>query len=271
MLVDAALRDNSTFAHGRNRVAHGLLVGLPVTQLLDYGCGQAKFAIAAATELGLKVHACDINADLIHDLKGRNGASIDFFAVSDSEPTLPLEDGQVSTVTCCDVLEHMPPASRVPALREMRRVLADDGALVVTTPHKGLLSAVDPQNAKYYFPRTHKLVFSLFKGRDKYQRRYGGQRFDNLPRSARQHAHFSARELSEMLTAAGFRVEEVRYYTLIYPLVKTLLWFAESVAGRVWGADRLTALCWKVYVWDADLEPGKLAGFIGIRARKSYQ
>jgi hypothetical protein len=153
----------------------------------------------------------------------------------------------------------------------MRRVLADDGALIVTTPHKGLLSAADPENAKYYFPRTHKLVFSLFKGRDKYRTRYGGQRFGNFSSGARRHVHFSTGELSDTLTAAGFRVEEVRYYTLIYPLIRTLLWLAEGLAGRVWGADRVRDLCWTVYTWDADLEPGKLASSIGIRARKSYQ
>jgi ubiquinone/menaquinone biosynthesis C-methylase UbiE len=240
-----------------------------VTQLLDYGCGNAEFALAAATELGLNVHACDIDADLIDDLSDRYGASVGFFAVSDSEPTLPFEDGQVSTVTCCEVLEHMPAASRDTTLRELRRVLAEGGVLIVTTPHKGLLSAADPENAKYYFPRTHRLVFSLLKGRDKYQQRYGGQRFGNFSSGARRHLHFSARELAEILSAAGFRVEEVRYYTLIYPLARTLLWFAESLPGRVWGAARLKALSWAIYVWDADLEPGKLAGSIAIRARKS--
>jgi ubiquinone/menaquinone biosynthesis C-methylase UbiE len=240
-----------------------------VTQLLDYGCGHAGFAVAAATELGLKVHGCDINADLIDDLRGRYGPSINFFTVSDSEPRLPLEDGQVSTVTCCDALEHMPAALRVTALREMRRVLADDGVLVVTTPHKGLLSAADPQNVKYHFPRIHRFVYTAFKGRDKYERRYGGQRFGGFSSGARRHAHFSARQLSEMLREAGFTVEQIRYYTLLYPLVKTVLWFAESAAGRVYGARRLRALCWRVYLWDADLEPGRLSSSIGIRARKS--
>jgi ubiquinone/menaquinone biosynthesis C-methylase UbiE len=269
VMEDAALRDVGPFAHGRNRVVHGLLAGIRMTQLLDYGCGQAGFAIAAASELGVKVHACDIRADLVARLKDRNGAGVNFFAVSDSDPVLPLEDGQVTAVTCCDVLEHMPPASRAAALREMRRVLSDGGALVVTTPHKGLLSAADPENVKYYFPRAHRLAFSLLKGRDKYQTRYGGERFGNFSSGARRHLHFSTEELSGMLTEAGFRVEEVRYYTLAYPFVKTLLWFAESLAGRVRGARRVRALCWRMYLWDADLEPGKLAGSIGIRATKT--
>ena len=67
---------------------------------------------------------------------------------------------------------------------------------------------------------------------------------------------------------AGFRTEQVRYFTLIYPLARTALWFAEALAGRAWGSEHLRRLCWAIYVWDADLEPGRLAGSIGIRARK---
>lgn len=172
-------------------------------------------------------------------------------------------------MTCCDVFEHMPAPLRAAALGEMRRVLADGGRLVVTTPHQGLLSLLDPENVRHYFPRVHKLVFSLVKGREKYRLRYGGQRFGNFSPGATQHVHFSERELSDELTAAGFQVEEVRYFTLVYPLVKTVLWFAESLAGRVWGADRVRALCWRIYTWDSDFEAGKLAGCIGIRARKA--
>ena len=270
MLIEAALQDNSVFTHGRNRAAHDLLVGLEVTGLLDFGCGNAPyFAVGAATELGLKVHACDIDADVVDELKDRYGARLDIFAVPESEATLRLEDGQVSAVTCLDVLEHMPPASRVTALRELRRVLADDGALIVTTPHKGLLSFIDPENVRYYLPRTHKLVYTLLRGRDAYQSVYGGERFGNFSSGARRHDHFSRRELSELLTSAGFRVEAVRFFSLIHPLVKVPLWFTEALGGRVWGADRLTALLVKIYVWDAHLEPGRLAFSIGIRARKS--
>jgi ubiquinone/menaquinone biosynthesis C-methylase UbiE len=266
--VEASLPAGSTFEHGRNRVSHRLLVGREVGQLLDYGCGNAEFALAIKRELGIGVHACDIDGELIERLREAHGDEVDFFTVSDTDPKLSLGDGQVSAVTCCDVLEHMPEPLRLAALEEMRRVLADDGALIVTTPHKGIFSALDPENAKYYFPRAHRLIFTALKGKEKYRLRYGGERFGNFSAGAMRHVHFSAAELSEILHASGFEVDEVRYFTLIYPFIKTLLWFAESLAGRVWGADRLTALCWKVYIWDADLEPGRLAGSIGIRAVK---
>jgi hypothetical protein len=108
----------------------------------------------------------------------------------------------------------------------------------------------------------------LAKGREEYERIYErSERFGNFSRGAQRHAHFSRRELADLLAAAGFRVEEVRYMRLIYPLIRTLLWLAEGLPRRIWGADRLTKLCWRVYIWDADLEPGRLGCFVAIRAR----
>lgn len=267
MLLNREARDIATFAHGRNRVTYELLARSPVTSMLDYGCGQAQFAVAAASELGLTVHACDTDRALVEQLQSHHGAIVNFFTVSESEPRMPLEDRQISAVTCCDVLEHMTPAARLTALGELRRVLADDGAIVVTTPHKGLLSALDPENAKYHFPRVHRMVYKLIKGRRKYEMRYGGERFGNFSAGMRRHEHFSARELSDVLAQAGFEVQEVRYFTLIYPLVRVALWVVESLAPHVRGLRRLNALLWRLYVWDTDLQPGRLAFCVAIRAR----
>jgi ubiquinone/menaquinone biosynthesis C-methylase UbiE len=266
MVVGVEVGRDSVFTHGRNRVTHALIAGLDVSEMLDYGCGHAKLAIAAAQELGLTVHACDVDATLIQELS-RDGNEVDFFTLAEDRPQLPLADGQMSLITCCDVIEHMPPTLRHAALREMRRVLADDGALIVTVPHKGLLSVADPENAKFYFPRLHRLLYRLMKGSEKYQRRYGGERFGNFSAGAERHLHFSRRELAQILDDAGFEVEEVRYYTLIYPLARTLLWLAEGVRGRMLGSERLLKLCWALYNWDADVEPGPLACAIAIRAR----
>jgi ubiquinone/menaquinone biosynthesis C-methylase UbiE len=269
LTVADALEPGSIFEHGRNRIAHRLLLNRKISPLLDYGCGTAEFALAFARERGVEVHACDIDEVLVERLREQHGGEAHFFAVSDEAPRLELADGQVAVVTCCDVLEHMPPQLRISALTEMRRVLADDGSLIVTTPHRGLFSLLDPENVKYHFPRAHRLIFTLLKGREEYGRRFAGERFGNFSRGAARHVHFSAEELRETLAEAGFTVEEVRYFTLVYPFAKTLLWFAESAAGRVPGARRLTAIAWRIYIWDADLEPGPLAGSIGLRASKA--
>ncbi len=262
--------ENGTFAHGRNRVTRDLLGGLRGGAVLDYGCGNARFAVAMASELGLDVYACDIDSKLIEELKQSHGPEVEFFAIPDSEPRLPIADRALLAVTCCDVLEHMPPDLRVAALLEMRRVLADDGALIVTTPHKGLLSFADPENFKFHFPKLHRYLFTFFKGRQKYMERYGGgERYGNFSAGAERHVHFSTAELSQILETTGFRVERVRYFTLIYPFIRMVLWMTESLAKRVAALEPLSTLCWHVYRWDSDVEPGKLACSIAIRATRA--
>ncbi len=252
---------------GRNGVTISLLGGQEVTEVLDYGCGNAALALALAGEFGLTVHACDIDADLIADLRRRHADAVDFFPIAEDDPRLPLGDDCVSAVTCCDVLEHMPAAVRRAALLEIHRVLRPNGVLVVTTPHKGLLAIADPENLKFRFPRLHRTVFSLVNGRQKYERIYGGDHFGNFTAGHSFHVHFSAAELTALLAEAGFEVDQVRYYRLLYPLIRAALWLSEGLVGKVPGAAPVRDACWKAYWWDAGLEPGRLANDIGVRAR----
>jgi ubiquinone/menaquinone biosynthesis C-methylase UbiE len=258
---------------GRNGVTISLLGGAAaggigeLGEVLDYGCGNAALALALAEEFGLTVHAGDVDSGLIARLRTEHGETVDFFALGEDDPRLPLADASISAATCCDVLEHMPAPLRLAALREIRRVLRPDGVLVVTTPHKGLLAVADPENFKFRFPRLHRAAYSLVNGRERYERTYGGEHFGNFSAGHEFHVHFSAAELAELLARAGFAVDQVRYYRLFYPLVRAALWFSEALVGRLPGASRLRSACWRLYRWDAGLEPGRLANDIAIRAR----
>jgi ubiquinone/menaquinone biosynthesis C-methylase UbiE len=195
-----------TLLHGRNRITRELLDS--PSNLLDYGCGDARFASAIAEHLRIQVHACDISADAVSEAEGKHG--VHPFLISEHRPRLPLEDGQLAAVTCCDVLEHMGEGERREALAEISRVLSDEGVLIVTTPHKGLFSFADPENLKFYAPRLHRIAFRALKGRKAYAQRYGTGRFGNFSDEARRHEHFSAGDLEAMLNDAGFEVDAVR-------------------------------------------------------------
>ena len=49
-------------------------------------------------------------------------------------PLLPFEDGYFAAVTLLAVVEHLDPEGLVGLLREVRRVLAPEGLVVITTP-----------------------------------------------------------------------------------------------------------------------------------------
>jgi 2-polyprenyl-3-methyl-5-hydroxy-6-metoxy-1,4-benzoquinol methylase len=63
----------------------------------------------------------------------------------------PFRDAEFTVIVLADVIEHVP---QVPAmLRELRRVLAGGGALIVTTPNKQRGSVWDTRHVKEYTAR----------------------------------------------------------------------------------------------------------------------
>jgi ubiquinone/menaquinone biosynthesis C-methylase UbiE len=270
--VVSGVTSDATRRHGRSRVAVALL-DTPGS-LLDYGCGNGKFASSVAEQLGIPVDVCDVNPAALARAEAEPGVRAHL--VSEEAPRLPMVKGQFEAVTCCDVMEHMPEAARQQSLVEIHRVLADGGALIVTVPHRGLFSFADPENFKFHLPRLHRLAYRTLKGRERYQRRYASGRFGNYSTGVQRHQHFSTDELTRILAGAGFQVETTRYFTLVYPFARIALWTAEGVHGRLGSSGRplarlsglLVRWCWRIYLWDADLECGRAACSIAVRARK---
>jgi SAM-dependent methyltransferase len=130
---------------------------LPRGRALDVPCGTGRMA-EALSRLGFAAFGGDLNA------AGHRGRAP--FCALDLERGLPYVDDAFGFVYCGDGIEHL--ENHFSVLRELARVLADDGLLVVVTPN--YLNV----ERRLRFLRTG----SLARAPKRAPRYYGGARFD---------------------------------------------------------------------------------------------
>ena len=115
----------------RDPVQRTSLAALDLTTddlLLDVGCGTGAASRAASAVTRLVV-GVDLSAEMIgRAAELASGVENVRFLIADSEQ-LPFDDGAFTAVLCSNSFHHYPDPSR--AVREMARVLASDGRLVL--------------------------------------------------------------------------------------------------------------------------------------------
>ena len=121
------------------------------TRILDVGCGDGYLTYLIAKR-NPQAHVTGIDDEesgirQANAMTARTGVSNLEFRHVPAGGT-PFRDAEFPIVVLADVIEHVP---QVPAmLRELKRVLADGGALIVTTPNKQPGSKWDPRHVKEY-------------------------------------------------------------------------------------------------------------------------
>jgi SAM-dependent methyltransferase len=145
-----------------------------VGRCLDIGCGPENRFISSWHPHGLGI-----------DVFGYEGLTEE--QVVADMTALPFDDGSFDTVTLIAALNHIPEPLRVPELREMRRVLAPGGRLVLTMGNA--LAEVT----------VHKLVHT-------YAHAFGTHEDMDGERGMEHDENFSVapREIRSLLQAAGF-------------------------------------------------------------------
>lgn len=105
--------------------AHGSAV-------LDVGCGTGDFARSAA-KAGMRVTACDISGQMLSQATDRDaGHEVEWIQLGSSWDKLPFESSSFDAVMMSSVLEYVADVGTV--MREVRRVLREDGLLFFTVP-----------------------------------------------------------------------------------------------------------------------------------------
>ncbi len=165
--------------------------------VLDCACGIGYGAFLLATRGGAsRVTGVDIAKEAIRKAKGlyRNlNLSYEIIAPS----SLPFEDKLFDTIVSFETIEHADSPKQF--LVELKRVLKEDGMLVISTPNKrfhsfGKRTPWNPFHSVEFYPKE---FLSLLKDEFSNVVFWGGQEFDSL----------------DVLTVAKKNYIEMKYYT----------------------------------------------------------
>jgi SAM-dependent methyltransferase len=115
-----------------------LVPDAPRVRVLDFGCGSGKTLHHFYDELDrFELHGCDIDGPSIRWLSDNHGAYATFFEVTGT-PGLPCPDSSFDLIYAISVFTHLV-EHWAAWLLELRRVLAPDGLLAVTTLGEGMI------------------------------------------------------------------------------------------------------------------------------------
>ena len=204
-----------------------------------FGCISTQLAVGARQVYGIDVN---YNYSAAAHSSYRNAA---FFA--GAAEAIPFADSSFDCIVMTEVLEHV--ADEPTSLAEVHRVLVSGGTLLLTVPHRGPLSFLDPENILVRLPRIHEFLYGLKWGAT------GGM----LPKT-QEHRHYSLQPLQDLL-GASFVVDEVyRSGFVVYSLATLLKLFFKT--GRPVSA--LNSLI----SWDYARQYGSISCNLALRARK---
>jgi 2-polyprenyl-3-methyl-5-hydroxy-6-metoxy-1,4-benzoquinol methylase len=158
-LIPDLQRDELIYAEhlARYRLAAQLVSG---RRVLDAGCGEGYGTRLLVAGGATSVVGVDIDEQTVAHARERYGLD---FRVSDVAE-LPFEDASFDVIVCFETIEHVADAARV--LAELRRVLANEGLLVVSTPNALEYMVENEFHAREYSPAEFdRLLASHFSER----------------------------------------------------------------------------------------------------------
>ncbi len=131
-------------------------------RILDVACGRGMYQVplAAAGRDVLGLDACESNVTLL----ATNGLRA---VLCDCVDEMPAHVGRADAVLCAEFLEHLSDGEARRLLANVRRVLRDDGVLVVTVPYREDLAqeqVVCPRCAETFHRHGHVRAYDSADG-----------------------------------------------------------------------------------------------------------
>lgn len=226
------------------------LAGVPGRHL-DLGAGFGDFAGPFAASTGRPVSAVDVAPAYVDEIS-RRFPELDV-AMTSADGRVPYDDQTFRTVSMLDVLEHVDDERRL--LSEAHRVLADEGIAVVSVPRRHAFSWLDPDNAKYRWPRLHRMVYRRKFGATAYAERFEDTSdgfVGDIAVNRRWHTNYRTQAALGLLRECGFEPETVaganllwRWFHIPYLLggrrTKAVFATAIRIDGELFTSPRLSA------------------------------
>ena len=177
----------------------------PGLRALDVGCGSGVVANFLA-EHGAVVDAVDANEHAIRFAREQFGSANLTFHLGLAN-AMDFADGTFERIVCMEVVEHLTYGQAEDLVRNLGRLLAPDGELLVTTP-----------NYRSLWPAIERLM-DLFHL--------------SPPMQGEQHVtHFTRRRLRAMLARAGLEVRRCGRFCGLAPFASVLSWRVAEWADR---------------------------------------
>lgn len=181
-----------------------------IDRLLDVGCASGYFTIYFKNK-ARNVYGIDVNKEFIYRAK-KKYKNIDFRLLKSKK--LPFKSNFFDVVTILDVLEHVNDDQTM--INEIYRILKKDGILILSVPHKGLFSFLDPDNLKITMPFLYKSLYYLIKRK-------------NPKIVNEEHRHYNVEELNKIFNNK-FRINKVHIGSSI---ISTIITYIEIFTSRL--------------------------------------
>jgi SAM-dependent methyltransferase len=210
---------------------------------LDFGCGDGRFLVGLRSRRIGRLVGVDVSQEAVRLAKATCGEAQ--IVHIDGQAAVPFADGEFSSISLLDVLEHVDEPDAL--LAELHRVSCDEGTLIVTVPGQHVFSVLDMGNLKFRFPRLHRWFYCRRHTREEYDRRYATNPdglVGDVSARKRWHEHFSRGRLAALLNRGGFSVVEFDGTGWFMRILKV----AELTIGR---CGPLQIVIRRIMAWDA--------------------
>lgn len=107
--------------------------------VVDIACGEGYGTAALEKAGALKIIGFDVNNELIRRANMKYGAN---YQIADADELMPLEKKSIDLIVSFETIEHLRKAECF--LDECRRVLKDNGTLIVSTPNRDAKARITP-------------------------------------------------------------------------------------------------------------------------------